>query len=184
MKRRAFLLSLPLWMGALQAVSAPDLLGIPLRDIEGKETTLSRFSGKVLLIVNVASECGYTNQYEGLEALYRKYTDRGLVVLGFPCNDFGGQEPADNKEIQQFCKSKYHVTFPMFAKVNIRGGEPHPLFAGLTGVASPFPGPVQWNFNKFLIGRDGLQSARFPSDTEPDSGELQAAIEKALSAPK
>lgn len=180
MNRRAFLLALPLLMTSLHAASAPDLLGVPVWDIQGKETHLGAYANKVLLVVNVASECGYTSQYEGLEALYRAYKDRGLVVLGFPCNDFGGQEPGDEKQIQQFCTSKYKVTFPMFAKVKILGSEPHPLFAGLTGSASPFPGPVKWNFNKFLIGRDGVPSARFGSETEPADAELKAAIEKAL----
>ncbi len=182
MNRRLFLLTFPLLITSLHAASAPDLMGIPVTDIQGKETHLGAFANKVLLVVNVASECGYTNQYEGLEALYRAYKDRGLVVLGFPCNDFGAQEPGDDKQIQAFCSSKYKVTFPMFAKVKILGNQPHPLFAGLTGPASPFPGPVKWNFNKFLIGRDGVPTARFPSGTEPDDAELKTAIEKALNA--
>jgi glutathione peroxidase len=135
----------------------------------------------VVLIVNVASRCGYTRQYEGLEKLYQTYKARGFVVLGFPCNDFGSQEPASEKEIQKFCKSEYGVTFPMFSKVGIRS-KPHPLFAALTDPSSPLPGPVQWNFNKFLLGRDGVLKARFDSTDEPDSESLKAAIERALNA--
>jgi glutathione peroxidase len=185
MNRKTFLTTLlaaPMLTTASQAASAPDLLGIPLEDIQGKPTSLGQFQNKVRLIVNVASQCGYTRQYAGLEALYQRYKDRGLVVLGFPCNDFGAQEPGDAKEIQEFCSKKFQVTFPLFAKVVIRGAAPHPLFHSLTGPASPFPGPVQWNFNKFLIGKDGLLAARFPSKTEPDDADLIAAIEKALAA--
>jgi glutathione peroxidase len=172
----------PLAPASLHAASAPDLLGIPLVDIHGKETSLAQFQNKALLIVNVASQCGYTRQYAGLEALYQRFKDRGLVILGFPCNDFGAQEPGDAKEIEEFCSKNFHVSFPLFSKVVIRGTPAHPLFASLTGPASPFPGPVQWNFNKFLLGKDGLLAARFPSKTEPDDAELIAAIEKALSA--
>ncbi|MEK0446286.1 MAG: hypothetical protein RLZZ399_1607 [Verrucomicrobiota bacterium] len=180
MKRRTFLLLGLALMQNLNASPTPDLLGVSVRDIRGRETTLGSFAGKVLLVVNVASECGYTQQYEGLEALYRSYRDAGLVVLGFPCNDFGSQEPGDEKEIERFCSSRFQVTFPMFSKVSIAGPGAHPLFAGLTGPNSPFPGPVQWNFQKFLIGRDGVLSARFDSSTEPDSEMLKSAIEKAL----
>lgn len=178
----ALLFATPLLMTPLHGTSAPDLLSIPVRDINGKETTLGSFGSKALLIVNVASQCGYTRQYAGLEALYREYKDRGLVILGFPCNDFGAQEPGEAKEIQEFCSRNFHVTFPLFSKVAIRSESPHPLFTGLTGAASPFPGPVQWNFQKFLIGKDGALAARFPSSTEPDDAALKAAIEKALSA--
>jgi glutathione peroxidase len=185
MDRRIFLLqasALPLILLAGKASGAPDYFELPLRDIEGRTGTLGAFAGKVLLIVNVASRCGYTRQYEGLEELYQAYKAQGLVVLGFPCNDFGAQEPASEKEIQKFCKAEYGVTFPMFGKVGIRT-KPHPLFAALTDSSSPLPGPVQWNFNKFLLGRDGVLKARFDSTDEPDSGPLKAAIEKALSAP-
>jgi glutathione peroxidase len=184
MNRRMFLLKaavLPFLLGPERAFGAPDYLDFPLRDIEGRIGTLGAFAGKVVLIVNVASQCGYTRQYEGLENLYRTHKERGLVVLGFPCNDFGSQEPAREKEIQKFCKTEYGVTFPLFSKVAIRT-KPHPLFAALTGPSSPLPGPVQWNFNKFLLGRDGVLKARFDSTDEPDGDLIKSAIEKALSA--
>jgi glutathione peroxidase len=159
---------------------AADVTAIPLTDIDGKPTSLKAYNGKVLLVVNVASQCGYTPQYEGLEALYRKYKDRGLVVLGFPCNDFGSQEPGTEAEIKQFCTSRFNVTFPMFSKLHVKGPEQHPLYAALTGTDSPAPGPVKWNFGKFLIGKDGKILARWDSGTEPDDAKLTAAIEAAL----
>lgn len=160
----------------------PKLQDIPLKDIDGKDATLQAHAGKVLLIVNVASECGHTPQYSGLEALWRKYRDRGLVVLGFPSNDFGEQEPGSNAEIKKFCTSRYDVTFPMYGKIHVKGAEQHPLYSALTGSSAAFPGDVQWNFGKFLVGRDGKVVARYDSDTEPDSGTLLDAIEKALAA--
>ncbi|MEP6667639.1 MAG: glutathione peroxidase [Chthoniobacter sp.] len=158
----------------------PAVYSIPLKDIDGKETTLKAYSGKALLIVNVASECGFTPQYEGLEALYRKYKDKGLVVLGFPCNDFGQQEPGSNDEIKKFCSSKFSVTFPMFDKLHTKGPEQHPLYAALSGPSSPVPGKVTWNFNKYLISRDGKILAHYESDVEPDSTTLTQAIDAAL----
>lgn len=154
---------------------ASDLQDIPLKTIEGKESSLKDYAGKALLIVNVASECGYTGQYEGLQALHEKYAKEGFAVLGFPCNDFGGQEPGAEAEIKTFCTSRYNVTFPMFAKVSITGAEKHPLFASLTT-----SGEVQWNFEKFLVGKDGKLIARFGSDAEPEGGEIEAAVKKAL----
>jgi glutathione peroxidase len=159
---------------------AADLTAIPLKDIDGKDTSLKAYSGKAVLIVNVASQCGYTRQYEGLEALYRKYKDRGLVVLGVPSNDFGAQEPGSEAEIKQFCSSKFDVTFPLLSKVHVKGGDQHPLYAALTGKESPAPGPVKWNFGKFLVGKDGKVIARWDSGTEPDDAKLIAAIEAAL----
>jgi glutathione peroxidase len=161
---------------------SPKLQDIPLKDIDGKDATLQAHAGKVLLIVNVASECGHTPQYAGLEALWRKYRDRGLVVLGFPCNDFGEQEPGSNAEIRKFCTSRYEVTFPMFEKIHLKGAEQHPLYRALTGPAAPFPGDVQWNFGKFLVDRTGKVIARYDSDTEPESSTLVDAIEKALNS--
>lgn len=169
---------------AMLRAETPRLDTIPLRDIDSKETTLQPYTGKVLLIVNVASECGYTPQYAGLEALWRKYRDRGLVVLGFPCNDFGEQEPGSNADIKKFCTSRYEVTFPMFEKIHVKGAEQHPLYGALTGTAAGFPGEVQWNFGKFLVSRDGKLLARYDSDTEPESATLADAIEKALAAAK
>jgi glutathione peroxidase len=160
---------------------AGSLYDLPLKDIDGKDTSLKAYQGKVLLIVNVASKCGYTKQYKPLEAVYRKYKDKGLVVLGFPSNDFGGQEPGTLAEIKQFCSSKYDVSFPMFDKVKVRGGaDQHPLYVALTGKDSPVPGEVKWNFGKFLIGRDGKILARFGSGDEPDAEKVTQAIEAAL----
>ena len=153
---------------------------LPLKTIEGKETTLKPYAGKVLVIVNVASECGYTGQYAGLEALYRKYKDQGLVVLGFPCNQFGGQEPGSNSEILQFCQSRYDVTFPMFAKIDVQGPKAHPLFVQLIGKNSPAAGEIGWNFEKILVGRDGKVIRRFGAGDEPDSGDFTGPIEAAL----
>ena len=156
------------------------LYSIPLKDIDGKDTTLKAYAGKALLIVNVASECGFTPQYEGLESLYRKYKDKGLIVLGFPCNDFGQQEPGTNGEIKQFCSSKFSVTFPLFDKLHTIGADRHPLYTALSGPTSPAPGPVTWNFNKYLISRDGKILAHFESDVEPESSTLTKAIDAAL----
>jgi glutathione peroxidase len=160
--------------------AAADLQSIPLKDIDGKDTSLKAYDGKVLLLVNVASKCGHTPQYEGLEALYRKFKDRGLVVLGFPSNDFGSQEPGTEAEIKTFCTSKYDVTFPMFSKLHVKGSEQHPLYAALTGADSPAPGPVKWNFGKFLVGKDGKLITRYDSGTKPEDPKLAEAIEKAL----
>lgn len=167
---------------SLTQAEEPKLLSISLRDIDGKETSLKAHAGKALLLVNVASQCGYTSQYEGLEALWRKYKDQGLVVLGFPANDFGAQEPGTEAQIKEFCSTRFDVSFPMFSKMHVKGPEQHPLYAELTGPGSPAPGPVKWNFGKFLVGRDGKVIARFDSDVAPDSPKLTGAIEKALAA--
>lgn len=160
----------------------PNLAAIPLKDIKGKDTSLKAYAGKVLLVVNVASKCGYTKQYSGLESVHRKYAEKGFSVLGFPCNDFGAQEPGSNDEIQAFCKSTFDVTFPLFDKLHVKGADQHPLYAALTGKNSPFPGEVKWNFGKFLIGRDGTILKRWDSGTKPDSKEVADAIEAALAA--
>ncbi|CAN5723542.1 glutathione peroxidase [soil metagenome] len=164
------------------AADTPSLQDIPLKDIEGKATSLKAYQGKVLLLVNVASECGNTPQYEGLQALSEKYKDKGLVVLGFPCNDFGGQEPGSNEEIKKFCTVKYKVTFPMFDKIHVKGPEQHPLYAALTGTSGVFPGDVKWNFGKFLVGRDGKPLQRIEPGSEPTDAEVVNAIEAALAA--
>jgi len=164
------------------AATAASLYDIPLKDIDGKATTLAAYKGKAVLIVNVASQCGYTKQYAGLEATYLKYKDQGFVVLGFPCNQFGGQEPGTNEEIKQFCSSKYSVTFPLFDKIEVNGANRHPLYVALAGKSSPFPGDIKWNFNKFLIGKDGKIVKRFDSAVKPDSEELTKAVEAALAA--
>jgi glutathione peroxidase len=157
-----------------------------MKRIDGTSSSLSDYKGKVMLIVNVASRCGFTGQYAGLQKLYDTYKDRGLVILGFPANDFLFQEPGNNKEIAEFCSLKYHVTFPMFEKIVVSGGDMHPLYKFLTEKATnpEFSGRISWNFNKFLIGRDGHILNRFGSKTTPEDKELIATIEKALEAPK
>ncbi len=162
------------------ALSAGSIQSIPIKDIDGKASSLKAYDGKVLLIVNVASHCGFTPQYKALEAVYEKYKDKGFAVLGFPCNQFGAQEPGSNEEIKQFCSSKYNVTFPMFDKIEVNGPGRHPLYVALAGQESPFPGDIKWNFTKFLVGRDGKILKRFDSRTTPDSPEVLAAIEAAL----
>ena len=143
---------------------------------------MKAYQGKVLLVVNVASKCGYTPQYTALEALQKKYEAQGFTVVGFPCNDFASQEPGTPEEIKQFCSSKYDVTFPLFEKLHVNGAEQHPLYAELTGSDSPFPGPIGWNFTKFVISRDGKIVNRFKSVVKPDSTEVISAIEGAIAA--
>ncbi len=162
------------------AASAADLVTIPFKTITGKETSLADYKGKVVLVVNTASKCGLTPQYKALEEIYDKYRRKDFVVLGFPCNDFGNQEPGTGKEIKEFCKTSYDVSFPLMEKVHVKGPEQHPLYAALTGKEGAFPGDVAWNFGKFLIGKDGKPIARFEPKTTPDSPELVGAIEKAL----
>jgi len=169
-------------MASLLPGRAAPLHEIALQDIDGKATTLAPFKGRVLLIVNVASECGNTRQYAGLEALYGKFQAKGLTVLGFPCNQFGGQEPGSNADIKQFCSTTFKVTFPLFAKIEVNGANRHPLYAALAGKDSPFPGNIKWNFGKFLVGRDGRILQRFDSGAEPDSPEVIRAVEAALAA--
>lgn len=161
-------------------LAASSLQSISIHDIDGKDTSLKAYDGKVVLLVNVASQCGYTPQYKGLEALYRKFKDQGLVVVGVPCNDFGAQEPGSASDIKEFCSTKYQVTFPLLEKIHVKGSEQHPLYAALTGPKATFPGDVKWNFGKFLIGRDGSILKRFDSGVAPDSADLTAAIETAL----
>lgn len=163
---------------------AADLTQIPFADAAGKKTSLSDYSGQVVLIVNVASKCGLTPQYAGLEALYQKHRADGFMILGFPCNDFGNQEPGTPEEIQAFCKSEYGVSFPIMAKISVKGADQHKLYEALTGTHGAFPGDVRWNFGKFLIGRDGKAIARFEPTTKPDSAELADAVTKALTQPK
>jgi len=182
MKFPLFFACFALAMATTLLAEEPSLYSIPLKDIDGKDTSLKAYAGQALLIVNVASQCGFTPQYEGLEALYRKYKDKGLVVLGFPCNDFGEQEPGTNGEIKLFCSSKYSVTFPLFDKLHTIGAERHPLYTALSGPTSPVPGKVTWNFNKYLISRDGKILAHFESDVEPESSTLAKAIDAALAA--
>jgi glutathione peroxidase len=169
-------------MTTFSLLAADSLYDIPLKDIDGKDASLKPYAGKVILVVNVASKCGYTPQYTALEATYQKYSAQGLVVCGFPCNQFKQQEPGTDAEIKEFCTSKYNVTFPMFDKLEVNGDNRHPLYVALAGKDSPFPGDIRWNFTKFVIGRDGKIVARFDSKVKPDSPELTAAIETALAA--
>lgn len=166
----------------LPTCAAPNLYEIKLKNIDGKDATLAAYKGKVVLIVNVASKCGYTPQYLPLEALYQRFKNIGFIVLGFPCNDFGGQEPGTNKDIKEFCSKDYGVTFPLFDKLHAKGPQQHALYAALTGKESPFPGDIKWNFTKFLIGRDGRIVKRFESKVAPDDPELVKAVEAALKA--
>ncbi len=161
---------------------AASIYDLPLKDIDGQATTLGAYKGKVMLIVNVASHCGFTKQYTALEATHTKYADKGFAILGFPCNQFGGQEPGSNEEIKQFCTSKFSVTFPLFDKIEVNGANRHPVYELLAGKDSPFPGDIKWNFTKFLIGKDGQIIKRFGSSVTPDSPEVIAAIEAALAA--
>lgn len=150
-------------------------------DIDGKPFDLSQLKGKVVLVVNVASRCGFTKQYEGLEALYRKYQDKGLVVIGFPSNDFGGQEPGTEADIKAFCTANFGVTFPMMSKITVKGAGKHPVYKALTEGTGPFAGEVGWNFAKFVIGKDGeTLLARFGSSTRPDDPALVGVIEAEL----
>lgn len=153
------------------------------RTIRGDECKLSRFEGKVCLVVNVASECGLTPQYDGLQRLYREFRDRGFEILAFPCNQFGGQEPGTDGEIAEFCEANFGVEFPMFGKIDVNGDGQHPLYGWLTPqeVGPDAAGDVAWNFAKFLIGRNGEVIARFAPSTEPCSADVKARIEEALS---
>jgi glutathione peroxidase len=158
------------------------LLDLPVTTIDGRDTTLADYTGQTLLIVNVASKCGFTRQYAGLEALHERYAERGFAVLGFPCNQFGGQEPGTETEIQAFCSATYGVTFPMFAKVEVNGADRHPLYAALTQTADAegAAGDIQWNFEKFLVSRDGTTVTRYRSAVEPEDTGLVESIEKDL----
>ncbi|MGB5506856.1 MAG: glutathione peroxidase [Sulfurovum sp.] len=151
-----------------------------VKTIQGEETTLAEYKGKVLLIVNVASKCGYTSQYDGLETLYTQYKNKGLVVLGFPCNQFGSQEPGSETEIQNFCRVNFGVTFPMFSKINVNGEETHPLYRYLKSEQTGILGTeaIKWNFTKFLVDREGNVVERFGSSTKPS--ELKDKIERLL----
>ncbi len=160
--------------------TANNISSITVKDMDGDNVNLSAYKGKVLLIVNVASKCGFTPQYEGLESIYKKYKDQGFEILAFPCNQFGGQEPGTNEEIKNFCSSKYDVTFKLFDKIDVNGKDRSPLYAALTSNTNTEQGDVKWNFEKFLISRDGEIVARFRSKVTPESEEITSAIEKEL----
>jgi glutathione peroxidase len=175
---------------------ATSIYDIPLRRIDGKPATLEEYRGDVMLIVNVASKCGLTPQYDGLEALYREKHGEGLDVLGFPCNQFGGQEPGTEGEIAEFCRLTYGVEFPMFSKLDVKGPDQHPLYTALTAaqpqrtlsprIANPKPaeGDVRWNFEKFLVARDGRVIGRYDPNVTPEDPVLTGAIDAALAAPR
>lgn len=166
----------------LAAEKVSPVLNHKVKSIKGEEVDLSKYQGKVVLVVNVASKCGATPQYKQLESLNDKYKDKGLAVLGFPCNQFGGQEPGTEEEIVKFCKSTYDVSFDMFAKVDVNGPDASPVYKTLTSKESDpkFAGDIKWNFEKFLIGRNGEIVARFPTRTSPDAPEVIKAIEGEL----
>ncbi len=166
------------------AFAASSVHEFTLKALNGTPTPLASYKGKVMLIVNVASQCGYTYQYEGLQALYVKYKDKGLVIAGFPANNFGEQEPGTDAEIGAFCKSKFGVTFPMFSKISVAGNDKAPLYQFLTDkTANPKTGgEIPWNFTKYLVDRNGKVLARFDAPVEPESKELTSAIEAALAA--
>lgn len=159
------------------AAACPALLGYTFSSLTDQPVSLCQFEGKVLLVVNTASECGYTPQYQGLEALYRRYRDKGLVVLGFPANDFGGQEPGGNGEIAKFCEVNYGVSFPMFAKSGVSASNANPFYASLAGKTGERP---RWNFHKYLIGRDGHIAAVFATEIEPMDARVVDAVVKEL----
>ncbi|MDX2017969.1 MAG: glutathione peroxidase [Planctomycetota bacterium] len=151
-----------------------------VKDIDGKDVDLRQFKGKVLMIVNVASRCGFTSQYEGLEKLYREKKDAGFVILGFPANNFGGQEPGTNEEIKEFCTSTYGVSFPMFAKISVKGEDQHPLYKALAAAPAPVGAEPRWNFTKFVLDRSGAPVARFDSRTGPGDTKLVDMIDQLL----
>ena len=167
---------------AASMFGAPGALDFTLNSIDGQPAPLSQYKGKVLLIVNVASQCGYTPQYAGLETVYEKYKDKGLVILGFPANNFKGQEPGSDADIKAFCTRKYNVTFPMYSKISVAGDDKAPLYQFLTDKqANPTTGgEIKWNFTKFLVGKDGTVIQRFEPAVTPESPDVISAIEKAL----
>jgi glutathione peroxidase len=159
-------------------------LDFTVKDIDGKDANLADLKGRVVMMVNVASKCGNTPQYSALEELYGKYKGKGLVIIGFPANNFGGQEPGSEEEIKQFCSSKYKVTFPMMSKISVKGEDKAPLYDFLTSAETnpKFAGDVKWNFGKFLVGRDGSVVGRFEPGTKPNDPQVVEAVEKALAA--
>jgi glutathione peroxidase len=180
---RKLILSLIVFLAAgATAAHAASIYDFTMKSIDGQPVSLKTYSGKVVLLVNVASRCGFTPQYAGLEALYEKYKDRGLVIVGIPANNFGSQEPGTNDEIKKFCSSKYNVSFPMMAKVSVLGDDKTPLYQFLTDKSQDpqFGGDIKWNFTKFLVDRKGNLVARFEPNVTPDSPEVQTAIESAL----
>jgi glutathione peroxidase len=180
---RKFFLMLMLCMAcAGLSAQSKSIYEFTMKSIDGQPVSLGSYSGKVVLLVNVASKCGFTPQYAGLEAVYEKYKDKGLVIVGIPANNFAQQEPGTNEEIKKFCSNKYNVTFPMMAKVSVLGDDKTPLYTFLTGADTDprFAGDIKWNFTKFLFDRSGKPVARFEPNVTPDSPQVTAAIESAL----
>jgi glutathione peroxidase len=175
-----------LLVGTVAMAGEKSIYDFTMNSIDGESTPLAKYRGRVVLVVNVASRCGFTPQYAALEKVYEKYADRGFVIVGFPANNFGGQEPGSNQEIKTFCSTKYNVTFPMMAKVSVKGDDKTPLYQFLTDkTANPQTGgEIQWNFTKFLIGPFGRPVARFEPNVTPDDPQVTAAIEKGLTALK
>lgn len=178
----AFATVAPSVVAAQESKRIPKVLSFKMKTLAGKEVELAKYQGKVLLIVNVASKCGFTPQYEQLQALHRKYADQGLAILGFPCNQFRGQEPGTSEEIQEFCRINYGVKFDLFEKIEVNGDGACPLYKYLTALKTKpvGPGKISWNFEKFLVGRDGTVVARFAPKTKPDAPEVIQAIEAEL----
>lgn len=162
-------------MGIQDGININEII---VKDMNGNEVNLSDYAGKVLLIVNVASKCGYTKQYSGLQSIYDKYNDQGFEILAFPCNDFGGQEPGTNEEIVTFCQTNYDVSFPLFDKIAVKGDEQEPLYAKL--IQYPPADDISWNFEKFVIDKDGNVVGRFKSKVTPESEEITSLIETEL----
>jgi glutathione peroxidase len=178
---RAYLLYGALLILAGSLFAASGIYTFTLNSIDGQPAPLANYKGKVVLVVNVASQCGYTPQYSALEATYEKYKDKGFVILGFPANNFGAQEPGTNEEIKTFCTRKYSVTFPMYSKISVKGGDQAPLYAYLTkDTGGGISGEIKWNFTKFLVDRNGNVVQRFEPEVTPDSKQVIAAIEKQL----
>jgi len=178
---RTYLLGVMILVMSASLFAAGSIYDFMLNSIDGKPRPLADFKGKVIFVVNVASRCGFTPQYSALEFIYEKYKDQGFVILGFPANNFGSQEPGTNAEIKKFCSAKYNVTFPMYAKVSVKGDDQTPLYKYLTESANPtVAGEIKWNFTKFLVDRDGRVVRRFEPETTPDSPQVTSAIEKAL----
>ncbi len=175
----ASLLAGVLAMGMTASAAETKVTDLKMKSLDGKEVELSKYKGKVLLIVNVASKCGATPQYEQLQELHEKYKGQGLAVLGFPCNQFGGQEPGDAAQIAEFCKAKYDVSFDLFEKIDVNGSDAAPLYQTLTA-HEPGAGPIKWNFEKFVIGKDGEIVGRFATRVKPDAPEVLKTIETEL----
>jgi glutathione peroxidase len=171
---------------SVEGRAAESVLDFSMKDIDGKAVDLSKYKGDVVLIVNVASKCGYTPQYADLEEVYEKYKGQGFTILAFPANEFGAQEPGSNAEIKSFCTKNYGVTFPVFSKIVVKGQGIDPLYSYLTGEKTnpKFAGEIPWNFTKFLVGRDGQVVARFKPGDKPDSAMVVKAIESALGEKK